>query len=508
GGASTPFFSPDGRWIGFFVPGKLRKIAVAGGKPIDVADASLDRGAVWCPDGSIVFPPSVSSGLMRLSAGGGAPQPLTELDVASGERTHRWPAVLPGGKEVAFTVGRVGQPGDYEESAIDAVDLATGKRRPLFRGASMVRFTSTGHALLGREGQVLALPVAGAMGGSTEDAVQVLRSVAGVPASGIVHFDVSENGTLVYVENDPGRANLELAWMSRSGTLESLGLPAREYQVPKISPDGRRIAVTVGPGGGRAGDVWILELASQAFTRLTFEGRSWTPVWTRDGREITYSSLSASGGEQFKQRPADGSAEPRTLHEFSNGLARQASAWMPDGSLLSWEDGGSGSVGNLVYFPPGAREEVPFARTPAIEIGAAVSPDGRYVAYTYDNTGLRELHVRPFPPTGASWQVASGGSVPIWSTDGRELFFIQGRSMMVAPVSTSGNFTSGVPRRLFEVPPEVIMTSDTTTNFDIAPDGRFLVIRQSSKEDMARHVVIALDWFETLRKAAPISTGR
>src|SRR5688500_14937334 len=156
-GASSPFFSPDGRWLAYFAPGKLRKVPVDGGRSADLADSSLDRGGVWCPDGSIVFAADATSALSRLPAGAARPEPLTRL--AQGERTHRWPALLPGGREVAFTVGMVGQPGDYDDSRIDAVDLASGERRNLFRGASMVRFTPGGVALLGRDKEVLALPL-------------------------------------------------------------------------------------------------------------------------------------------------------------------------------------------------------------------------------------------------------------------------------------------------------------------------------------------------------------
>ena len=507
-GASSPFFSPDGRWIAYFSPGKLRKVAVDGGKPIDLADASLDRGGVWCPDGSIVFPTGVTSGLFRLPVGGGPPVALTTLDIAQGERTHRWPAVLPGGKEVAFTVGRVGLPGDYESATIDAVDLATGKRRPLFRGASMVRFTPDGYALLAREGQVLALPLAGAAGESTEDAVQVLANVAGIAASGVLYFDISDTGTLVYAESDPGANLLDIAWLSRRGELASLGLPPREYQGPKISPDGKRIAVTIGPSGGRSGDVWIHDLASGALTKLTFEGRSWTPVWSRNGREITYATIAAEGREEFRTRPATGGAEPKTVLAFAEGRARQPVAWMPDDSLLAWEDSGNPDVGNVVYFPPGAQEPVPIARTPAIEIQAAASPDGRFVAYAYNANGSGEIYAQPFPPTGAKWQVATGGSMPIWSLDGRELYYIQGRAMMAVAVTTTGTFSVGAPYKLFDMPPEILPSTDTSTNFDLARDGRFLVVRRTSHENLGAHLVVALDWFETLRKLAPLAAGR
>jgi len=404
---------------------------------------------------------------------------------------------------VAFTVGRVGRPGDYEDSAIDAVDLATGTRRRLFRGASMVRFTATGYALLGREGQVLALPLSEARGESVEDAVRVVDHVAGVPASGVVHFDVGADGTLVYAERDPRAPELELAWMSRTGELTSIGLPKAEYRTPTLSPDGRRIAVGIGPGGGRASDVWIHDLRSGSMTRLSFEGTSAAPVWTPDGRSVTYSTALATGGDAFKQRVADGSEEPKTLLTFEQSLAHQSTAWMPDGSLLAWEDAGTGFAGNLVYFPPGHTEPLPFARTPALEYQGVVSPDGRFVAYASDDRGEPDVYVQPFPPTGAKWQIASPGSLPRWSRDGRELFYLQGRSLMAVPLTTAPTFAVGAPHALFEVPTTVVLSTDTATNYDAAPDGRFLVVRQTSTEFMGGHLVVALDWTSSLRRAVP-----
>jgi serine/threonine-protein kinase len=500
-GGSSPFFSPDGRWLGFFSPGKLRKVAVDGGEAVDLADASLDRGAVWCPDGSIVFAPTSTGGLVRLPPGGGPPEALTKVDAAQGERTHRWPAVLPGGREVAFTIGRVGQPGNYEDSRIDAVDLSTGKRRALLEGASMVRFTANGLALLGRDGQLLAAPLAALDGRRAEDAVQVLRNVAGVPASGIVHFDVAQDGTLVYAERDLAAGESELSWVDRAGASTLLPLPKSDYGVLHFSPDGTRFALGIGPGGGRGGDVWIHDLRSGTLSKLTFEGKSWSPIWTLDGKSVTFTTLLPTGGEQFRQRPADGSQEATTLFDFPEGRARAPVAWMQDGSLLYWEDGGVGSAGNFLYLPPGGGEPRPFASTPAVEIQATVSPNRRFVAYVADATGLPEVYVQPFPPTGAKWVVGEGATTPLFSADGRELFFARGRELTAVPVATAGSFSSGAPRKLFDFPLSAILTNDTSSTFDVAPDGRFLVVHNASEESMGGHLVVVLHWSEKVQRS-------
>ncbi|MEO8502503.1 MAG: protein kinase [Acidobacteriota bacterium] len=501
-GASSPFFSPDGQWIGYFAPGKLRKISVDGGRPIDLAPAALDRGGVWCPDGSIVFSPGATDRLYRLAPGAAAATALTALDETHAERTHRWPAVLPGGREVAFTVGVAGKPGDYEDSDIDAVDLASGKRRQLFRGASMVRFTSSGLALLGREGQVLATPLAGAHGQNIGDARVVLRNVAGVPASGVVHFGVGEDGTLIYAERDPQASELEVVWISATGEARTIALPHGEYRQFQFSPDGKRVATAVGPGGGRGGDIWILELASGALSKLTFDGHSWSPAWSRDGKSVIYTTSLASGAEEFRIRPADGSEDARAVKRFPTSQARGRApvAWMPDGSLLFWEDGGANSGGNLLYLPPGGGDALPFASTPAVEIQPAVSPDGRYVAYDYDDSGQPSVYVQPFPPTGAKWLVAEGASVALWSQDGRRLYFARGREINEVPVSVTGAFAAGAPVKQFDFPVGAILTSDTATAYAVAPDGRFLAARSTSREPMGGHLVVILHWFDALQR--------
>jgi Tol biopolymer transport system component len=176
---------------------------------------------------------------------------------------------------------------------------------------------------------------------------------------------------------------------------------------------------------------------------------------------------------------------------------------MPDGSLLFWADGGPDAAGNVLYLPPGATVDGarPFAATSAIEIQPAVSRDGRFVAYAFDTTGRPELYVQPFPPTGAKWQVAANGAVPLWSADGRELWFWSDRVSYSAPVSTSGTFASGASRKRFEVPANAILTFDTSTAASVAPDGRILTARSTSTTETNRHLIVVLDWLARLERS-------
>jgi hypothetical protein len=364
----------------------------------------------------------------------------------------------------------------------------------------MARFTPGGVALLGRSKEVLALPLDGADGRSTEDARPVLRNVAGIPASGVVYFDVAADGTLVYAERDPQADELELAWFGSSGDAEPLGLPNAPYRTLRISPDGARVAIASGPGGGRGGDVWVLDLRSQALTKLTFDGKSVAPIWSRDGRSVAYQVTLPDGAEEFHKRPADGSAPAVVLARFASGRARAPVAWMHDGSLLFWEDAGARRGGDLLYLAPGGGEPRDFAASPAIENQPAVSADGRYVAYVAYGTGRSELYVQPFPPTGAKWSVEDGATVPLWSADGRELFFTRERELFAVAVSTRPTFAAGARRRLFEFPESTVFTDDTTTAYDVAPDGRILAPRSTSTRTMGDHLIVVLNWFEKLKE--------
>jgi Tol biopolymer transport system component len=174
---------------------------------------------------------------------------------------------------------------------------------------------------------------------------------------------------------------------------------------------------------------------------------------------------------------------------------------MPDGSFLLWQDAGAPGGPDLVFLPPGGGEARPFAATPALETQGAVSPDGRYVAYTVDEAGRPDLYVQAFPPTGAKWVVAEGVGAPLWSADGRELYYVRGRTMMGVPVSTAGVFSAGVARELFELPDTAVFLDDTSTTLTVAPDGRFLTPQSTSAETISRHLVVVLDWFDALKRA-------
>jgi eukaryotic-like serine/threonine-protein kinase len=305
------------------------------------------------------------------------------------------------------------------------------------------------------------------------------------------------DGTLVYAERDPRADAFRLAWFAAGTQPQPLDLPDGPYRKVRISPDGARAVIHAGPGGGRGGDVWVLDLAAGGPTKLTFDGKNDAPVWSPDGRSVTFQVTLPDGAEEFRQRLADGSRPPVTLAHFPIGQARAPVAWMHDGSLLFWQDSGAGSGGDLFYLPAGGGEPRPFVATPTIENQPAVSPDRRWVAYSVYTTGRSELHVEPFPPTGAKWLVDELGAAPMWSPDGRELYFTRDRELFAVAVDTAGSFTAGARRKVLDFPAGIAFTDDTIVAYDVAREGRVLAPISASTDPMGGHLVVILNWFDS-----------
>jgi hypothetical protein len=363
----------------------------------------------------------------------------------------------------------------------------------------MVKASSSGHLVLAREGQLLALRSSDATGGSAEDAVQVLQGVAGVAASGVAYFDLAANGTLVYAQRHPRANEFELAWISRAGEFEPLPFPPREYNMPRLSPDGKLVAVAVGPGRGRASDVWIGDLASGNLRRLTLDGRSVAPIWTRDARRIDYNTI-GDAGDALAWKAADGGDAPEFLKGFAESVPRAPLSLSLDGTgLLYLQDRGPGHSADLLWLTLASGDIRDVVSTSAVEFAGTLSPDDRWLAYTSDESGRAEVYVQAFPGPGGRWQVSERGGYPTWSADGNELYYLDGRVAYAVPVQHAPSFALGTPRKLFEQAFRV--ESETNTNYAVAPDGRFLVVRDTAEESMAQHVNVVLNWAEELRRA-------
>jgi serine/threonine-protein kinase len=507
--AADPFFSPDGQWIGFFADGMLKKISVLGGAALTLCDAPNARGASWGEDGNIITAITTAGGLVRVLATGGAPQTLTK-PLERGERSHRWPKVLPGGNGVLFTASSVN--GAYDDANIEVLSLKSGEIKILVRGGYFADYFPTtigvGYLIYVHQGALYGVPFDP---GSLElrgVPTPLLDDVAGNAGTGGGQLDVSRTGTIVYLSGKSSRTTWPVAWLDSAGKTQTLIATPGLYFTPRFSPDGNRLALSVNSNKGR--DIYSYDWRHDTMPRLTFTGRANVlPVWTPDGRHIAYAS---SDGLWWVR--ADGAGEPQRLLETQRPVF--TNSFSPDGRSLSYSETAPGTEVDIWILPldlsdaerpkPGKPE--PFLRTPANEAFSAFSPDGHWIAYTSDETGQIEVYVRPFPGPGGKWQVSTGGgSVPIWSNDGRELFYASlDERIMVTEYVVKGDSFSNTKPRLFS---DIQINDNGNRYFDVHPDGkRFAVfprLEAGTEKQGNLHITFMLNFADELRRIAPIS---
>jgi serine/threonine-protein kinase len=498
-GASNPTLSPDGKWIAFFAGGKLKKVTPEG-SVVTLAAASEARGLTWTDDGNLVYTPQAIGPLYLLPANGGEPRPVTTVDTTKEERSHRWPEALPGGKTVLFTVGTLSSPDNYDGSTIAAANLATGERRVVLEGAGMVRYVSPGYLVFARAGSLYAVgfdPERLAVRGSQ---ALVVRGVAGDTPTGAAHYSCSDEGTLAYAPGSKLGDLRRIGWVDREGAWQPIDLPPALYNDLRISPDGTRAAIAVGASG--SADVWVYDFGRKTFTRLTFNGTNATPVWSSDGTSILYASIDSTGRRTALRRvPADGSREPVEVGSAPT-RAYVADASRDGGSVvLVYINVGAAGKADVVRLSLGKDAVVsPIAASPFDEYTASSSPDGRWVAYQSDESSRNEIYVRDSAGAGGRWQISTdGGEEPMWSSDGRELYYRSETRFMAVSVETRARFEAGTPRVLFDGAYQ--MRSDSGISYDVDPKGgRFLMIRPAEESDEARGIRIVLNWSREVRR--------
>jgi len=496
-GAEHPLLSPDGRWISFFADGMLRKIPVGGGVPVALTQARAPRGASWLPDGSLVYSPMFNSGLWRVAATGGTPTAVTSLDAASGERSHRWPQALPDGRTVIFTVGLVASPGDYDAASIDAVRLDTGERRTILEQARMARYTAAGYLLFQRRETLLAIRFDAVSLEKRGEPFVIEEGVGGDASSGAGYFGVSSDGVLAFVPETAIPKERALLLVDREGRQTELAAPPAAFNRPRFSPSGDRLAFGVGSGAAADDDVFVFELAAERLQRLTFAQGRGAPVWSADGRRIVY-TLGRSGEAGLAMRAADGGGDEIRVNP---GGLYYVDAWLADGRLVVSDYEGTFDI-RLLDAVRG--ESTPlFADASIAEYGAAPAPDGRYLAYTSTETGTDEIFVESFPPGAGKWQVSrDGGMCPVWSRDGREIYFALGSTLMAVDVDGGTLFRSGVPRPLFSGPYH--LCDPPRRHYDVDPDGRFVVVGQKLIATEPRELVVVDGWISADRTPGAI----
>ena len=499
-GASSPAFSPDGKWIAFLADRTLKKTTLDGqvATVLKVDDA---RGISWAGEDTLLYSPDASEGLFLISAEGGEPKRVTKPDTTTNERTHRWPQVLPGGKAAIFTVGMLNSPDSYEQANIHVVNFATGDNHMVLQGASMARYAPTGHLIFAKGGSLYAVGFDLETLATRGKPQLILQGVAGDETTGVVHFAIADDGTLAYVPGSPGANMRRIVWVDRSGKVQPINLGPAQYNDVRLSPDSSRAAVLVGSSG--SGDVWVYDLTRATSTRLTFNGRNATPIWSRDGKSIYYVEMdpTAAGKSLVTRKPADGSRDAQTLVSL-DGTA-YIKALMPDGDFGIFDYQRSTGNGNIVQSKLGEGATLmELVSTGFAESAAVLAPDGRWLAYQSNESDRPEIYVRDMSAAGGRWQISTGGGEePRWSHDGRELYYRNGNLFMSVTISTRPSFHASTPTNLFGGIFD--LRTNTGITYDVDPKGnRFLMIRPV-EESTAPSVMIVLNWFEELRRLAP-----
>jgi serine/threonine-protein kinase len=487
-GARNPFFSPDGRALAFFADRKVRRVPLEGGAPVDVCEiGSNQRGGAWAA-GTIVLAPTQTSPLLRVPDSGGKPVPLTTLDVARGEASHRWPEVLPGGKWVLFSVGFEGT--SYDDGRVDAVSLETGERRVVLSGGAFARWVPGGRLVFARGGQLYAIrfdPKTLKTSGPPEP---VISGVRHDPQNGAAHVAVSASGTLVYGPGVPFSPEVYLAWLAPGAAPVRLSDTPRAFRDPRLSPDGERIAAAVGPAS--ESDLWIVDARGGTMTRLSFGLSPRRPTWTPDGRRIAV-GVEKDGAFAIVTVPADGNGAAATLLSRTNRV--QPCAFSNDGRLLVFQERRAETGWDLFVLaldaagkPEGAPRAL--AASPFQESNAALSRDGRWLAYESDEVdNLVQAHVVSFPDGAVKVRASSSGARhPAWGPRG-ELYYWDTSMHRLAVSETradGGTLRVEPPRSVFGEGPRPaalahVVITVTGGRYDVAPSGeRFLVLETSN----------------------------
>jgi serine/threonine-protein kinase len=505
-GASAPFFSPDGHWVGFYSGGKMNKISVEGGTVVVLGEFDGFEGASWGEDGSI-FVTSKQKGL-RFPSGGGPPETVAET--RNDELSLHSPQILPGGKALLLAVDYAGP---VDRTNIEAVTLADRHRKLVIRGGASPRYVAAsngvGYLVYVNHATLFAIPFDLDKLETRGTAIPMWEDVANEILVGTGQFDVSRTGTLVYRRQTSGGASgtMMLQWVDPSGKREPLRTKPGPYRQPRLSPDGKRIALTIGEGSNT--DIWVFDLQRDTMTRLTFGGANVYSIWSPDGRYVVFNSI----GKGIFQVRSDGAGQPQALSE---GKLQTPWSFAPDGKRLAYfEVTGNTQIWTVPLEEQGGRLKAgmpkQFLKSNSTDISPTFSPDGRWLAYTSNDSGRDEGYVRAFTPPpsnsgggqGGKWQISnSGGTGSRWSRIGHELMYRSGDQIMAAGYAVKGDtFVLEKPR--------VWIAKLGGTQWDLAPDDKRVVVLtavDTAEAPKPEHEIVMLqNIFDELRRKVPVA---
>ncbi len=498
---SLPFWSPDSRFIGFFADGKLKKIDASGGPPQTLCDAPVGRGGSWSREGVILFSPATGGPLYRVFASGGLATSVTRFDPSRGEDSHRWPFFLPDGRHFLYTVTNFASGGQQEKIGIYAGSLDSKEEKLLLRANSSVAYAPPGYLLFFRDGSLLAQPFDVKGLRITGDPTPVAEQIQYFPQTYQVLFSVSENGLLLYQPRSAS-AGSRLLWFDRNGKeIGSLGAPGNQAN-PRISPDGKRVALDItDPKTGNT-DIWIYESSRGVATRFTFDPSEETnAVWSPDASRVVFQSNRLQFSDLY-QKDSSGAGNQEILLKSDD--SKVPADWSRDGRLILYRerDVKTNEFSLKVLPVTGDRKPMPVVNTKGERTAGQFSPDGRWVAYSSNESGKREVVVTPFPGPGGKWQVSTaGGSEPRWRRDGRELFYLApDGKLMAVEVQQGPTFEAGVAKPLFQTRAREHVSSNDTFSYDVSADGQRFLVNTDVGEAISSPLTVVFNWVAELKK--------
>jgi eukaryotic-like serine/threonine-protein kinase len=518
--AMTPFWSPDGRYLGFFADGKLKKVEISGGAPVDLCDAPWGRGGTWAEDGTILFASNINSPIYRVSAGGGTPVPVTTLDPSRHDTSHRWPEFLPDGQHFIFYASSASGNNDGTYVA----SLEGGKSELVLKGSSNAIY-ALGYLLFLQGENLMAQRFDSSRFRVVGDPRAIADKVGDLQVARRTLVSASSNGTLGYWTTVVSTGSFELMWFDRNGkqmgstgspgalltssTTSSLLPPGPALRAaagsagglltsPRLSPGGKRLAVQVARVG--AFDIWTYDVARGIPTRLTFtQATNALPVWSPDGNIIAFTS-NRSGLKQIYEKAANGTGAATLL--LKDNADDSPGSWSADGRYLAYDrqDPQPKSVSDIWVLPLfGEKKPFPFLISQFNKLDPTFSPDGRWLAYTSDESGRGEVYITPFPKGNGKFEVSTnGGGVPRWGRDGKELFYLAAdlKIMAVDILEKGDSIVIGSPQVLFQTNPPPLAFRP----YDVTADGKKFVVTTEMTQASTVPITLVSNWPALLKK--------
>jgi Tol biopolymer transport system component len=487
-GAENPFWSPDGRFLGFFSDEKLKKVAASGGAPQTLSEADASSGA-WNREGTILFTLRPREGLCQISATGGTPSPVTKME--GSEFSHGDPSFLPDGNHFLY------QATAFLDGEVRVGSLDGKVRKTLFRAGSGAVYVDPGYLIFSRGRTLLAQGFDAARLELKGEAFPVAEEIQVFQNLLIAVFSASQNGVLAY-QSDTGGGLSRLVWFDRAGReLETIGAPAN-YLHPRLSHDGKRVAVDlIDPRTSRS-DIWIYDLKSHVASRLTLgPGDNTFPVWSPDDSRIAFASNRTHQGDLYL-KAASGAGNDEAL--FSQTDLKAPSDWSMDGRFLGFSmiSSETRTLWDIWTLSLSDKKPKPFLVTPGIDGLPMFSPDGRWIAYQSEESGRFEVYVQAWPEPGGRWQVSpKGGREPVWRRDGRELHYIAlDRRLMAVPIRSNAGIEFGTPQAPFQTRMPII----PFCKYDVSADGQRFLVNTLVGEGRPNPITLVQNWVDALKK--------